>query len=173
MDRHETETGTKLILAMSAAERKLIDNMSLLNKGIVAAVQQTSKKAVQLSPSQLDDLADSLSAKANHTVDRKIQRKHDTLVRKIDRLTGSHLRSLLETKAPGVQPVGSLKPKKKKPTLTVKQTPTQRATIASAVLVRASTSGSKATDFDRSTSPTRKLSTSHVLGTPRRLSVKK
>jgi uncharacterized membrane-anchored protein len=173
MDRHETQPGTKLALAISAAERKLIDNMSVLNEGVVAAVRQTSKKAVQLSPSQLDDLADSLSARANHTVDKELQRKLDTLVRKIDRLTGGHLRSLLETKVPGVQPAGSLKPNRKKPTLTVKRIPTQRETIASVPLVRASTSGSKATDFDRSTSPTRKLSTSHVVRTPRRLSVKK
>ena len=104
MDRSETEPETKLALTMSIAERRLVEDISLLNEGVVAAVQQTSKKTVQLSLPQLDDLADALSAKANQSQGRMLQRRLDTLVRKIDRLTGSHLRSNLEAKVPGVQP---------------------------------------------------------------------
>ena len=97
MDHSETESGTTLALALSVAERKLIDDTPLLTDGVVAALRQTSKKAVQLSLYQLDDLADALSAKANHIEGRMLQRRLDTLVRKIDRLTGSHLLGLLET----------------------------------------------------------------------------
>jgi hypothetical protein len=130
MDRSATELESTLALAMSAAERKVIETMPLLNEGVVAAVQQTSKEAVQLSVTQMDDLADALSAKANHTEGRMLQRRIDTLVRKIDRLTSSHLLTLLETKVPGVQPAGSVKPKRNRPMLAVTLTPTQRETLA-------------------------------------------
>jgi hypothetical protein len=88
MDHSETESGTTLALALSVGERKLIDDTPLLTDGVVAALRQTSKKAVQLSLYQLDDMADALSAKANHIEGRMLQRRLDTLVRKIDCLIG-------------------------------------------------------------------------------------
>jgi hypothetical protein len=131
MDRSATESETKLGLALSAAERKLLDSMPVLNEGAIAAVPQKSKRTVQLSVDQLDDLADALSVKANHAEGRVLQRRLDTLVRKIDRLTGSHLRSVLEITTPVVQPAGSRKPKRNKPTLAVTLSPTQRETLKS------------------------------------------
>ena len=142
MDRPETETGTKLDLAMSIAERKLIDNMDLLNEAVVV-IQQSPKKAVQLSLSQLDDLADALSVRANHADDKRVQRRLDTFVRKIDQLTGNHLRSVLATKNPGIHPAGSLsgrqeakrrratKPMRAKPMLAVTLSPAQREILES------------------------------------------
>jgi hypothetical protein len=112
MDRAETKLESTLALALSAAERKLLDNLPVLNEGVVAVVQQTSKKAVKLDVFQLDDLADALSAEANHADDKTLQRRLDTLVRKIDRLTGSHLLTLLEVETPDVQAAGPLESQK-------------------------------------------------------------
>jgi hypothetical protein len=134
MDRPKMKPEGKLALAMSEAERKLIDNTPLLNEGVVAAVRQTAKKTVQLSLLQLDDLADALSAQANHTEGRMLQQKLDTLVRKIDRLTSSHLLALLETNVPVVPHADSLKSTKNKPTLAVTLTPTQLEVLQSVCL---------------------------------------
>ena len=134
MDRPETRSESTLTLAMSAAERKLIDNTPLLNEDVVAVVRQASKKAVQLSVGQLDDLADALSAKANHTEKRMVQQKLDTLVRNIDRLTGSHLLALLETSGSGDPTADSLKSTRNNPTLAVTLTPTQREVLKSVCL---------------------------------------
>src|SRR4029078_8497918 len=123
--------GSTLAVVISAAERKLLRTMPLLNEGVVAAVQQTSKEAVQLSVAQRDDLADALSAEANITEDRILQRRIDTLVRKIDRLTSSHLLTLLETQVPGIQPTRPVKSKRNRPTLAVTLTPKQRETLES------------------------------------------
>ena len=131
MDHSETESGTTLALALSAAERKLIENTPLLNEVVVAAVQQTSKKAVQLSLYQLDDLADALSAKANHMDGRMLQRRLDTLVRKIDRLTGSHLLALLETNDSADSPADLPRVTRKQPMLAVKLSPAQREILES------------------------------------------
>jgi hypothetical protein len=134
MDRPEPKSEGKLALAMSEAERKLIDNTPLLNEGVVAAVRQTAKKTVQLSLPQLDDLADALSAQANHTEGRILQRSLDTLVRKIDRLTSSHLLALLETNRSGDSPADLSNATKNKPTLAVTLTPTQREILKSVCL---------------------------------------
>ena len=131
MDRSETEPETTLALAFSIGERKLIENTPLLNEGIVAAFRQTSKKAVQLSVAQLDDLADALSAKANHTNGRMLQRRIDTLVRKIDRLTGSHLLALLETNDSDDSPADLSNPTREQPMLAVKLSPAQREILES------------------------------------------
>jgi hypothetical protein len=131
MDRPEPKFEGKLALAMSIAERKLIDNTALLNEGVVAAIRQTAKKAVQLSLPQLDDLADALSAKANHTEGRRLQQKLDTLVRKIDRLTSSHLLTLLEANVPSDSSADLSNATKNKPTLAVTLTPTQREVLKS------------------------------------------
>jgi hypothetical protein len=111
MYRSETESESTLGLPLSAAERKLLDNLPVLNENVVAVVQQTLKKTVRLSVAQMDELADALSLNANQTEDRVRQRKLDTLVRKIDRLTSSHLLSLLEAETPGAKSAGSLRPK--------------------------------------------------------------
>ena len=111
MDRSQVESEIKLSLSLSVAEKRLMENVLVANENVVAIIQQTSRKAVCLSIAQLDELADTLSAKANETAHRVIQRRLDTLVRKIDRLTGSHLQGLLESHAPGDQSVGSHKPK--------------------------------------------------------------
>ena len=134
MDRPEPKFEGKLALAMSIAERKLIDNTALLNEGVVAAIRQTAKKAVQLSLPQLDDLADALSAKANHTEGRRLQQKLDTLVRKIDRLTSSHLLTLLEANVPSDSSADLSNATKNKPTLAVTLTPTQREILKSVCL---------------------------------------
>jgi hypothetical protein len=131
MDRPDTKRKSTLALAMSAAERKLIDNVLLLNEDVVAAVQQTSKRSVQLSPGQLDDLADALSAKANHTDDKRLQRRLDTFVRKIDQLTGSHLLALLETNVPSEPAADSLKSTRNNPTFAVTLTLSQWETLES------------------------------------------
>jgi hypothetical protein len=112
MDRSKMVPDGTLGLALSAAERKLLDNLPVPNEGVVAVVQQTSNRAVKLDVVQLDDLADALSAKANHADDKTLQPRLDTLVRKIDRLTARHLLTLLEVETPGVQadvPLGSQK----------------------------------------------------------------
>ena len=116
---------TKLALRMSVAERKLIEDTPLLNEDVAVALKQTSKKVVQLSVSQLDALADALSAKSNQTEARMLQRRLDTLVRKIDQLTGSHLLTLLET---SVAP-SSVKSKVVEPKLTVTLSPAQREVL--------------------------------------------
>jgi hypothetical protein len=134
MDRPEPKSEGKLALAMSEAERKLIDNTPLLNESVVAAVRQTAKKAVELSLPQLDDLADALSAQANHIEGRMLQQKLDTLVRKIDRLTSSHLLALLETNVPSDPPSDSLKSIRNNPKLGVTLTPTQREVLKSVCL---------------------------------------
>ena len=131
MDHSETESGTTLALALSVGERKLIDDTPLLTDGVVAALRQTSKKAVQLSLYQLDDMADALSAKANHIEGRMLQRRLDTLVRKIDCLTGSHLLALLETNDSADSPADLSKPTRKQPMLAVKLSPAQREILES------------------------------------------
>jgi hypothetical protein len=127
MDRSET----KLTLAVSAAERKLIKDMPLLNEGVAAAVRQSSKKAVQLNLSQLDDLADALSATANHTEGQMLQRRLDTLVRNIDRLTGTHLLALLETNDSTDSSADLSKSTMNQPMLAVKLSPAQRELLES------------------------------------------
>ena len=112
MNRSETKLETKLGLVLSAAERKLLDDTPFLSEGAVAPVKQSSERTVPLSVVQLDDLADALSVKANHTEGRVLQRRLDTLVRKIDRLTSSHLLSLLETETPAGQAAGLLRSEK-------------------------------------------------------------
>lgn len=74
MNRTETKPETKLKLALSAAERKLLDDLPV-HEGVVAAIQQTSKRTIPLSVIQLDDLADALSVKANNTEGRVLQRR--------------------------------------------------------------------------------------------------
>jgi hypothetical protein len=108
MDRSETKLETKLGLVLSTAERKLLNDTPFLSKGAVAPVKQSSERTVPLSVVQLDDLADALSVQANRTEGRVLQRRLDTLVRKIDRLTGGHLLTLLEAETPGVQAAGPL-----------------------------------------------------------------
>jgi hypothetical protein len=135
MDRPETKSESTLTLAMSAAERKLIDNTPLLNEDVAVVVRQASKKkAVQLGVGQLDDLADALSAKANRTEGRMLQKRLDTLVRKIDRLTAGHLLADLATEVPGVSPADSLKSMRNNPTLVVTLSPTQREVLKSVCL---------------------------------------
>lgn len=111
MHRSEVESEITLGLPLSSAERVLIDNVAAANEGVVAIIRETSKRTVRLSIAQLDELADAVSATANQTESRVLQRKLDTLVRKIDRLTGSHLQNILESKAPGAPSAGSQKPK--------------------------------------------------------------
>ena len=96
-------TEIKVGIALSAAERKLIDDMPELTE-IVAAVQKTPTRKVQLSVVQMDELADALSVKANHTEGRVLQRRLDTFARKIDRLTGRHLSAQLKSKTGSVHP---------------------------------------------------------------------
>jgi hypothetical protein len=98
MDRTETNSDNKLALALSAGEKKLIEKVTAVNPDVVAAVQQATKKSVQLSITQLDELADALSGEANHTDGIVLQGKIDKFVRRIDQLTGSHLRASLDTK---------------------------------------------------------------------------
>jgi hypothetical protein len=112
MDRSETNLETKLGLVLSAAEKKLLDHTPFLGDGAVAPVKQSSERTVPLSVVQLDDLADALSVKANQTEGRVLQRRLDTLVRKIDRLTSSHSLSLLETETPGDQAARPLRSEK-------------------------------------------------------------
>jgi hypothetical protein len=143
MDRSEKEPEAKLAVAISAAERKLIKDVPRLNEDVLAAFQQASKGAVQLKVKQMDDLADALSAQANRTEGSMIQRRLDSLVRNIDRLTGNHLRGVREAKASGVQPAGSLsgqlakkhrggpKSVRVKPKLAVTLSPAQRETLKS------------------------------------------
>jgi hypothetical protein len=130
MDRSEAELETTLALAVTISEKKLIDQMPLLPVSLAAAVQDKSKKVVQLSVSQMDDLADALSATANHTEGQMLQRRLDTLVRKIDRLTGSHLLALLETNLPG-EPADLTKSTRNKPMFAVTLFPAQRELLRS------------------------------------------
>jgi hypothetical protein len=134
MDRPDARPESKLVLAISAAERKQIINVPLLNEGVVAVVQQASKKAVQLTVGQLDDLADALSVKANRTEGRMLRQRLDTLVRKIDRLTAGHLLAHLETEVPGVPTAGSLQSTRNNRTLAVTLSPAQREILESVCL---------------------------------------
>ncbi len=131
MDRPETELEVKLGLALSVAEKRLIDTIGLLNHDVVTAIRQASKGAVRLSVHQLDDLADALSAEANRTDGRILQRRLDALVRKIDQLTASHLHTLLDAAAPGASTAGSLEFAGSKSTLGVRLTPIQREVLGS------------------------------------------
>lgn len=131
MDCTQTEPESKLGLALSAAERKLLFDLPILNDGVVAVIQQTTQRTVQLSVAQLDDLADALSARANHVEDKKLQGRLDNLVRSIDRLTANHLLTLLESTGQVVQPVGSGKPNRNGPKLAVTLTTKQRETLES------------------------------------------
>lgn len=88
MNQPQTDSEAKLGLVLSAAERKLLDNMPLLNDGVFS--HHEFEKKEWLSVVQLDALADALSLEANRTEGRLLQRRLDTLVRKIDKLTGSH-----------------------------------------------------------------------------------
>ena len=96
MDQSETNPEAKLALALSAEQKNLMENVPRLNPDVVAVVQQSRDKTVYLSIGQLDELADALSGEANHTEGTILQRKLDTLVRKIDRVTVTCPRFLVQ-----------------------------------------------------------------------------
>ena len=88
MSKKQIQSGEKVGLQMTQAERKLIlDGLTCLDKESEEIVRTTpTSKPVKMTLDELDDFGGYIAAEANHCDEKKTQKKLDTIFEKIQRL---------------------------------------------------------------------------------------
>jgi ribosomal protein S15P/S13E len=88
----QNESEEKIGLMLSAVERKIIlVEVMCLDEAYEEAIRTTpTEEPIMLTLDQWDDLGGYIAAEANHTRDKKSQRKLDAIFTKIEKLLSSH-----------------------------------------------------------------------------------
>jgi hypothetical protein len=90
--RKHIQPGTKIGLKLTAIERKLILNdLIALDDNYANAIRNTpADQPVQFTLDDWDDLGGYIAAEANHTEDRKLEKKLDAIFDKIQKILETH-----------------------------------------------------------------------------------
>jgi hypothetical protein len=90
--KRRIKPGEKLPLKLTEAQRILVlDGLTCLDPAYEAVIRDTpTGKSVMMTLDDLDDFGGYLAAEANHTKDRKLRAKLDTIFNKVERLLGRY-----------------------------------------------------------------------------------
>jgi hypothetical protein len=75
---------TKIALSLTPAERKLLCSGIIPEVGCIQQIAAAASNTVELTPSELEDLAGWVAAEANHTKSRKLEAALDRIYQKIE-----------------------------------------------------------------------------------------
>jgi len=90
-EKSHIEPGTKVGLSLSEAERKVILALMCLDEDYEGIVRETPLgEAIRLTLDEWDDFAGYIAAEANHTDDRKLEKKLDAIFEKIQNLLDTY-----------------------------------------------------------------------------------
>jgi len=90
--RKQITATTKVPLKLTAAERKLIlDDLMSLDDNYAQAIRETpTTRPVQFTLDEWEDFGGYIAAEANHTPDKKVQKKLDAIFQKVQNILDAH-----------------------------------------------------------------------------------